>query len=430
MSEVGETLSGSCKVEMMPLSDLYGLGSAICIETKCFLIGSMEPGVNYGTTALRNNISDIQGPEPSWEQSSGTTGSHLEDSFVEEGLVTVSIDPNTGYSTYAISEKGVMVAKPLAGHLVHLSLEIDQPLEDVLGPRKSNSPEGLRPIQRRLEVMQAVVSNSGKGISIHEISQQIGADISHTQTIVDDLKRAELIDVESVGRGRVHKTFSPTEKFYGYKLRSHTSQFMKNIINALDILYSNNENQPVSQDQVKKALLELPEYETTADFGGKLSTKLNQLSRYSGILSISSSNDEDKSRAIVRADNDQLLLMDRILTIFKRAQEGDCDYVSEGIDKLKKILNNANDVNILMAKAREASQGLKALRSKMIARKILLILAMSGTELSNREIRDTLQTTGDKLDKQTVVYHTRKLASLGKISTLQTNEGHKYSVYI
>ncbi len=394
-------------------------------EMKGLVFGLMRDDVGYTASPLHSKTLSLQGETPAWDVAVQTPFSYCE-TFATVGVVAKStVEP----LAYAINDLGKKLALPLLGHLLVVSLDEEQSLADFHGPTQTNSASGVRPCQRRIEIMRVLRDTDGVKTPMSKLGSLLGIKISAVGSVAEDLAVNDIIQRESSGRGKSTVTYTAEPGLAEVKLRRDVgSQLLFDVADVLQRHFKTSD-EPVNNAQIASKLI--ADYGYTADKTAlikKVSNKTNQLANIRKVLKSSRDVEGENTREAVWATEQQLIVIDNLLRAIEGVEKPTTKYLSEGREKLELIMGDYDMVNYLIAKARKDSVGLKRLPDgqQKGLNAIKSVVGSATAPLSIREVQDALLEQDLNLDRATIRNYLGRFVNLGGIATQETPEGDKY----
>ncbi|MDL2342391.1 MAG: hypothetical protein QFB87_04925 [Patescibacteria group bacterium] len=413
--------------ESLALPQLYdviaGVGNN---EMKGLVFAAMRGGEQFTPTPLYRAIMELQGSEPAWSTSVTGPFSYCA-AFAIAGAAEKTSDEPVAYSMNSFGQKQAL---PLLGHLLQVSLEVPQSLSDFHGPTATLSETGIRPCQRRLEVMRLLRDTDGELTNMTTISSLLKVKISHAAQVIQDMAATNLVEHLSTGRGKPTISFTAEPGFADMKLRSDSRPLMVDVVDFLKKYFATS-NEPITNADIADGLL--TDYGYSADKTAlikQISNKTTQFAKKPNALKSSRDIASSNAREAVRASEQQLQTIDSLLSVVDGARKASKAYRHEGREKLEYIVSDFDFVKTLVLKARSNSAGLKARPEAITShQQLFATLVAAATEpISSGELRRSALARGINLDTATIRKYLLESIAAGKIAATATTQGTKYSV--
>jgi hypothetical protein len=389
----------------------------------------MHPDISYTISPLHHAVMALQGEQPAWKLGKNTPHNYCT-TFANVGLVARGTVGANGAVAFKITERGKFLARPLVGHLLDLSLSVDQPLLAFFGPTQTNSDRGIRPSERRIKLMQLMYARGGMTQAPHELADEMDLSISHLSDVAEDMAAYGILSHESSGRGKPTIKFKAGPDLRSMELREDVGSPLLFDIAAL--LQGHFEKQPdsaLSNKDIAEMLLETGKYnEPLTSLIRRVSRKTHHFSTTREALVPIRDAVVENARQVIWANDDQLETIEKALHAFTGIEQPSEEYLEAGEQKLQEIIEDQEVVNYLVSKAKDHSIGRKGIEEEQTRiRNSLLKLIKPDAPSSVRELQAILNENGINLDQNTIHVHMGVLVKLGGIAVIETSEGMKFS---
>jgi predicted ArsR family transcriptional regulator/uncharacterized protein YejL (UPF0352 family) len=399
-------------------------------EMKAIVLASMQTGVPYSTYPLHSRAMSLQGESPVWKLGVATPFDYCS-TFANIGLVAEETVGANAVKAYRISEKGKARAIPLIGHLLDLSLSEEPPLLGYFGPTNTRSAQGVRPSQRRIDVMRIAAGAETEPVRISDIARQLSIKPDHASSIAEDLESFGIISRESRGRGQHSVEYMPADRLMEFRTSNPISQLTLDMIEVLQAHFKHNPTEPITNIRIAQALIKDGKTDMqTKELTRLVSTKTFAMAHKNNVLISRRSIDVGTAREIIWADPTQSKLLNKVLSIIEKFTDNDEGFIAEGNALTNVISEDSELVRYLVSKAQKASIALKGgeAERKRIGNSIFVILSTSASPLSRRQIREALAQESDNLDQNTIQLHLNELMEEGLARYQDTKAGFMYSL--
>jgi len=396
---------------------------------KGLVLAEMEPGKAVNPANIHTRVMELQGEQPAWKLHKNGPRQFCE-KFARVGLVTIKAFETKAAVDYIITELGERLVKPLEGHLFGLSLAHEQSLLAFFGPTNTSSNKGIRPSQRRIELMQSMVATDGEPIPSARLGRRMEITPDHASQIAEDLAANSLINIESSGRGKPTITFTATSGLDGMKLRQDVGgKFLFDVASLLQAHFSKYPDGELSNADIAQELLASGQYDEPLTGLIKKVSRMTHYFAFRKKVLTPKREVSAKAREIIWATPEQLTIMSEVLTVVEGIQAPTDDYLSEGRHKLDRIRRDPDLVKRLVSKTRRDSIGIKSTpdQQQEVRNNIFKLLPIGTAPQTVREIQVALLGRGINIDRATIHVHAKILAELGRLCVDETPEGRKFS---
>jgi Fe2+ or Zn2+ uptake regulation protein len=402
-------------------------------ENKAVLFAAMDADVAYTQTSLHRRHLEIQGDDIQWRMAISAPIGYAH-TFAKLGLVAKETVGANNYPAYQRTEKGNGYV-PLVGYLLNFSLADNAPLLAYSGPTNTSSGAGIRPNQRRVEVMRLLLDHQGKQLRVSDVAESLNIDTDHAATITDTMGVYGLLEKNRTGRGKPSLSYLGTPELANVVLRQDIgSQMLFDVVNVMQEMYKNDPDASFTNESIARKLMGVPPYTDVpvSQLIRQIAQKTHQLAKNRGVLVTKRGVvDAHTARETIFASEDQLSRLDAYLSIVDGAIANTASYVQAGKQLAEKIVASPDLVGKLIIKAKQESVGLKrtdALRQKALAT-LRDTLRRTQGPLLVADVNMLLQEQDKIFSPQTVANYLNVLVKLGEVSTEEGKSGRKY-VYV
>lgn len=412
---------------------IYNIASAVGnSESKALLFGAMKPGVDYSTTPLYREFMGMQGGAPVWTPSKAMPQNYCP-TFASADLVVENKTGAKGFRTHRVSELGLQVGKPLVGHLLSISSNSEVPLLAFFGPSGAEDRSGINQSEGRISFMRMMIDGEGRPHSIAESAEAMSAGLGNAATTIESMEALGLVSKSSSGRGKPTVKYSALPGLADLDIRTEaTMPLLHEVAEILKKHFEENpegviDNHVIASELLRSGVTEMPESKLIQRVG----KFTNYLATRRKVLDKKRDYPIDKgTRAVVQATDDQLGLMNKVVSVIdKMVDPSDAD-LSDGAKKLELIMSDTQLINQLLTKAKNASVGSKVKNETFAQHQSLIaeLLLSSDTPLTTREIRLALAEKGINLNQWSLTQHVKQLLDSEKAQVQKTRSGRAYSM--
>lgn len=401
-------------------------------ELKAIALGLMQPETPYTIRNVYNDISALQGEPYVWRSSTGTLFNFF-GAFKEIGAVD-ELHPNNPRNAkeFRLNNLGDSIIKPMLGHVLDLSLTEQPPLLAYFGP--TNTLEGSRrPCEPRLELFRALYETDGKLTPLAKFEDRLKLPANKIGDIVNDLTLGRLVTPSHSGHGQPTLTFTATPNLTGITFRpDRVGKLLLDVTTLLQTHFAEHPGQALSNEAIAQALIDSGNSaEDLTSLIKKVSYRTHRLAYERDALAVHYVVEGKKARGAVRATEDQLRLIGKVLKIVDGFQRASDDFKDEGLAKLEDILEHPQKTSArhLIAKAKLSSIGLKRAEQEIAKAKasILELVDGSSSAMLVSEIQERLLAVGCILGMRTVSGYLTDMVERSNLTVTVTKEGRKYS---
>jgi hypothetical protein len=399
-------------------------------ENKAALFIAMDPKVAYTQTSLHRRHVEIQGNDVRWKMATASP-IHYAETFANVGQVVDETVGPGGFPAFQRNETGNSYV-PLAGHLTHLSLTEEPPLLAYAGPTNTSSKQGVRPNQRRIQVMRLLRDSEGRPLRVSDIAENLDIVIDHAATITDAMNMYGIVDKAGTGRGKPSLRYSGTLELPTMTVRTDvgTPLFLE-VVKVLQSAYCDDPNMSLTNEDIAQRLIATvyPDMAITP-LVKKIAGISSRLAYKRGVLVAKREiSDAATAREVVSADETQLRRIGKYVSIVDGAIANTDDYITTGKARAEEIMSRTDLVGKLIEKAKKNATGLKRLESAQgeTTAVIAELLRTAEGPGSTRDIQKQLHEKGIILDYLTISNHVGTLRKLGKVSATTTRSGTEYA---
>jgi len=366
----------------------------------------------------------IQGDQPVWPYSQQRIKDYIGPFINTEAIAVEGFRGNR--RALRLSDLGKKLARPLGGHLLLLSSEIDQSLFEIFGAAGTTSDQGVRAAENRLKIMRGLAEEKTMRITELNRKQRIGG-VSATGQITDQMHKARLIGKEESRTEQPHTLWTTNSPGEPIEIEERFSEYRRDVITVINSLILQNPDRTFSSTDIARAM--------PASYGFHEEPK-KVLARVAGIvhdltITVIKRFEPDTSRhhQFISVNDQQASLFSKVIKIVDAAMEGSSSFIKEGELALTAVLNDRQIVRYLVEKGYTHSRIKKVEQAKVLGDIILNIISASEMPISTREIAEKLSINGINVHGDTVRAYIGKYIK-SKAVTVDKASGSRLKRYI
>lgn len=354
-------------------------------------------------------------------------GQYAATTFEPIGTVAKSSEATSrGFSDrFEVTAYGQRVGLAVTGLMLDLALEYpDVSLYEIFGKTGSKSPEQRRSPFTRLQLLQELLNHSSSPLSINNIAHEMLVIPSLVSSQVTALEKIGILEVARFQRGASDKLVTVTDRAGFDKVLLHPN---KSLVPTLIHDYlknqadSGNHSDVGIEDIIDNACIASPETPREMIRSAISETMANW--EKEGFITTTSDFSQEQ-RSFVKIAPDKFQMIEDLMIRIRGIMEGDQSYLDWGAKRAAEILSDPEKVNLLLAKAKEASpfkhrEPLSSYKARVIG------LLLQAGEATAEALTDQIVESGKPTNYASVLRVLNILAA-GNEVTYEVKSGKKF----